>query len=234
MKSGENQNKKSTRMLKVKLKTSKGRKISSTRWLERQLNDPFVQLAKKEGYRSRSAYKIIEIDDKFNFFLPGKKVIDLGCAPGGWSQVASNRTNSSGLKKHLAKGKVYGVDLLEIDPIDGVEFLNLDFSLNSSFEEIRMKIDGKMDVVMSDMAAPSSGHKKTDHLKIMYLCEIAAEFSFNILEKGGIFIAKVLTGGAESELQNKLKSNFSKVKYIKPNSSRSDSSEKFLIALNYK
>ena len=234
MKSGVNQNKKSTRMLKVKLKTSKGRKLSSTRWLERQLNDPFVQLAKKEGFRSRSAYKIMEIDDKFNFLLPGKKVIDLGCAPGGWSQVASNRTNSNGLKKNLSKGKVYGIDLLGIDPIDGVEFIQLDFSLNSSLEEIKMKIDGKMDVVMSDMASPSSGHKKTDHLKIMYLCEIAAEFSFNILEKGGVFIAKVLTGGAENELQNKLKKNFSKVKYIKPNSSRSDSSEKFLVAFDYR
>ena len=196
--------------------------------------DHYFRKAKLQGYRSRSAYKIMEIDDKFNFLLPGKKVIDLGCAPGGWSQVASNRTNSNGLKKNLSKGKVYGIDLLGIDPIDGVEFIQLDFSLNSSLEEIKMKIDGKMDVVMSDMASPSSGHKKTDHLKIMYLCEIAAEFSFNILEKGGVFIAKVLTGGAENELQNKLKKNFSKVKYIKPNSSRSDSSEKFLVAFDYR
>ena len=230
----ESKSKKSTRMLKVKLKTSKGRKISSTKWLERQLNDPYVILAKKEGYRSRSAYKMLEIDNKFNFLIPGKKVVDLGCAPGGWSQVASERTNSNGLKIKQKVGKVYGIDLMQIDPIKGVNFLNIDFTLNSSFEEISNFINSKVDVVMSDMASPSSGHKKTDHLKIMYLCEIAAEFSFNMLNKGGHFIAKVLTGGAESGLQNKLKKNFSKVKYIKPESSRSDSSEKFLIAYDFK
>ena len=229
----DSQSKKSTRILKVKLKTSRGRKLSSTKWLERQLNDPYVILAKKEGYRSRSAYKILEIDNKFNFLKPGKKVIDLGCAPGGWSQVASERTNSNGLKNKQKVGKVFGVDLTQIEPIKGVDFLNLDFSLNSSSKKIKKIINCKVDVVMSDMAAPSSGHKKTDHLKIMYLCEIAAEFSFSILNKGGFFIAKVLTGGAESSLQNQLKKNFFKVKYIKPDSSRSDSSEKFLIAYGF-
>ena len=165
----DSQSKKSTRILKVKLKTSRGRKLSSTKWLERQLNDPYVILAKKEGYRSRSAYKILEIDNKFNFLKPGKKVIDLGCAPGGWSQVASERTNSNGLKNKQKVGKVFGVDLTQIEPIKGVDFLNLDFSLNSSSKKIKKIINCKVDVVMSDMAAPSSGHKKTDHLKIMYL-----------------------------------------------------------------
>jgi len=222
------------RKLKVRLKTAKGRKISSSRWLERQLNDPFVQQAKIEGYRSRSAFKIIELDEKFQFLTAGARVLDLGCAPGGWSQIAAQKTNATGLKKNKKQGFVLGIDLKEVEPIDGVQVEKLDFQENDAEKKVKEWIGQKVDVVMSDMAPSSSGHKKTDHLRIVNLCELAAYFAFDVLETGGTFIAKVLAGGAESELQKVLKTNFSNVSNVKPVSSRSDSTEKFVVAKGFR
>ena len=222
------------RKLKVRLKSAKGRKISSTRWLERQLNDPFVLQAKIEGYRSRSAFKILELNNKFEFLSPGVRVLDLGCAPGGWSQIAAEKTNSAFFKKNKKQGFVLGVDLKHVEPIEGVQFEILDFLDNDAPEKVKGLIGQRLDVVMSDMAPSSSGHKKTDHLRIVNLCEEAANFAFEVLEKGGTFIAKVLAGGAESSLQKALKKNFSTVANVKPMSSRSDSSEKFVVAKGFR
>ena len=222
------------RKLKVRLKTAKGRKISSTRWLERQLNDPFVQQAKLEGYRSRSAFKILELDKKFHFLNAGVRVLDLGCAPGGWCQIAAQKTNSTGDKKNKKQGFVLGVDLKKVEPIDGVQSEILDFRDDDAEKKIRAWMGQKVNVVMSDMAPSSSGHKKTDHLRIVHLCELAAYFAFEVLETNGAFIAKVLAGGAESELQKVLKNNFSTVANVKPVSSRSDSSEKFVVAKGFR
>ena len=222
------------RKLKVRLKSAKGRKISSTRWLERQLNDPFVLQAKIEGYRSRSAFKILELNNKFEFLSPGVRVLDLGCAPGGWSQIAAEKTNSAFFKKNKKQGFVLGVDLKHVEPIEGVQFEILDFLDNDAPEKVKGLIGQRLDVVMSDMAPSSSGHKKTDHLRIVNLCEEAAYFAFEVLEPGGTFIAKVLAGGAESGLQKVLKKNFATVANIKPISSRSDSSEKFVVANGFR
>ena len=222
------------RNLKVRLKTAKGRKISSTRWLERQLNDPFVRQAKIKGYRSRSAFKILELNEKFEFLVPGARVLDLGCAPGGWSQVAAEKTNSALTKKNKKQGFVLSIDLKFVEPIEGVQLDILDFLEDDAPQKVKHWMGQKIDVVMSDMAPSSSGHKKTDHLRIINLCEQAAYFAFEVLEKGGTFVAKVLAGGAESELQKVLKNNFSKVSNVKPISSRSDSSEKFVVAKGFR
>ena len=222
------------RNLKVRLKSAKGRKISSTRWLERQLNDPFVQQARIEGYRSRSAFKILELNKKFDFFGPGVRVLDLGCAPGGWSQIAAEKTNSAFIKKNKKQGFVLGVDLKYVEPIEGVHLEELNFLENGAPEKVKGLIGQKLNVVMSDMAPSSSGHKKTDHLRIVNLCEEAAKFAFDVLDTGGTFIAKVLAGGAESSLQKVLKKNFLTVANVKPSSSRSDSSEKFVVAKGFR
>ena len=222
------------RNLKVRLKTAKGRKISSTRWLERQLNDPFVQQARVEGYRSRSAFKIIELNEKFNFLISGARVLDLGCAPGGWSQIAAEKTNSAMRKKNKKKGFVLGIDLKYVEPIEGAQLEILDFLSDEAAEKVKNWMGQKVNVVMSDMAPSASGHKKTDHLRIVNLCEEAAYFSFDVLEAGGTFIAKVLAGGAESSLQKVLKNNFATVSNVKPVSSRSDSSEKFVVAKGFR
>ena len=222
------------RNLKIRLKTAKGRKISSTRWLERQLNDPFVQQAKLKGFRSRSAFKILELNEKFCFLDPGVRVLDLGCAPGGWSQIAGEKTNAAGLKKNKKQGFVLGIDIKNVEPIDGVQLEMLDFLENDASEKVKGWIGQKVNVVMSDMAPSSSGHKKTDHLRIVNLCEEAAFFAFEVLEDGGTFIAKVLAGGAESGLQKVLKNNFKTVANVKPFSSRSDSSEKFVVAKGFR
>ena len=222
------------RDLKVRLKTAKGRKISSTRWLERQLNDPFVKQAKIEGYRSRSAFKILELNKKFGFLVPGARVLDLGCAPGGWSQIASKKTNSAFTKKNKKRGFVLGVDFNYVAPIEGVQLATLDFLKDGATQRVKELIGQKVNVVMSDMAPPSSGHKKTDHLRIINLCEEAAYFAFEVLESGGTFVAKVLAGGAESGLQKILKKNFTIVSNVKPMSSRSDSSEKFVVAKGFR
>ncbi|MGI9395716.1 MAG: RlmE family RNA methyltransferase, partial [Boseongicola sp.] len=199
------------RDLRVKVKSARGRKLSSTRWLERQLNDPYVQRAKTEGYRGRAAFKILELDDKYRFLLPGARVVDLGCAPGGWSQVAVVRVNAMGDKSGKSVGRVLGIDLQAVDPIPGAEIHQLDFLDEGADDKVKTWLGGNADVVMSDMAAASSGHKQTDHLRIVALCEAAAEFAFDVLDPGGTFVAKVLAGGAESELQSLLKRHFDKV-----------------------
>ncbi|EBA17927.1 ribosomal RNA large subunit methyltransferase J [Roseobacter sp. SK209-2-6] len=231
---GKNTSGRGQRDLKVKVKTARGRKLSSTRWLQRQLNDPYVRRAQAEGYRGRAAYKIMELDDKFRFLVPGARVVDLGCAPGGWSQVAVKRINALGERSGKAIGTILGVDLQEIEPLAGAEFHQLDFMDEGADEQVKTWLGGNADVVMSDMAAASSGHKQTDHLRIMSLCETAAYFSFDVLEEGGTFVAKVLAGGAEGELQKLLKQKFTKVANVKPPASRSDSSEKFVVAMGFR
>ena len=231
---GKNTSGRGQRDLKVKVKTAKGRKLSSTRWLERQLNDPYVARARREGFRGRAAFKILELDDKFRFLVPGARVVDLGCAPGGWLQVAVDRVNALGAKSGKRKGTVLGVDLQEVEPLAGTELHVLDFMADGADEQVKIWLGGQADVVMSDMAAASSGHKQTDHLRIMALCEHAAWFAFDVLAPGGTFVAKVLAGGAEGELQALLKQRFTKVHNVKPPASRSDSSEKYVIALGFR
>lgn len=222
------------RDLTVKVKTARGRRNSSTRWLQRQLNDPYVQRAKAEGFRGRAAYKIMELDDKFRFLVNGARVVDLGCAPGGWAQVAVPRINALGEKSGKRVGTFLGIDLQEVEPLAGAEFHQLDFMEDDADLKVKEWLGGRADVVMSDMAAASSGHKQTDHLRIISLCEAAAYFAFDVLDEGGTFVAKVLAGGAEGELQKLLKSKFTKVMNVKPPSSRSDSSEKFVVAMGFK
>ena len=222
------------RDLKVRVKTARGRKLSSTRWLERQLNDPYVRRAKDEGFRGRAAFKILELDEKYRFLVPGARVVDLGCAPGGWCQVAVQRVNALGERSGKAVGRVLGVDLQEVEPIAGAEIHQLDFLEDGADDKVRDWLGGKADVVMSDMAAASSGHKQTDHIRIIALCEAAAYFAFDVLEKGGTFVAKVLAGGAEGELQAILKRKFAKVANVKPPASRADSSEKFVVATGFR
>jgi len=222
------------RALRVKVKSARGRKLSSTLWLERQLNDPYVKLAKAEGMRGRAAFKIRDLDDKYRFLVPGARVVDLGCAPGGWCQIAANRVNVLGEKKGKAVGFVLGVDLQEVEPVPGAEIHVLDFLDEGADDQVKAWLNGKADVVMSDMAAASSGHKQTDHLRIISLCEAAAYFAFDVLDEGGTFVAKVLAGGAEGELQKLLKTRFTKVANVKPPASRADSSEKFVVATGFK
>lgn len=222
------------RDLRVRVKSARGRKLSSTRWLERQLNDPYVRQAKADGLRGRAAYKILELDDKYGFLKPGARVVDLGAAPGGWSQIAVKRVNALGEAKNQPKGSVLGVDLKPIDPIPGAELHVLDFLDEGADDTVKSLLGGDADVVMSDMAAASSGHKGTDHLRIIALCEAAAEFAFDVLSPGGTFVAKVLAGGAEGSLQALLKKRFDKVANVKPPASRADSSEKFVVALGFR
>ncbi len=222
------------RDLKVKVKTARGRKLSSTRWLQRQLNDPYVKRAQTEGFRGRAAYKILELDEKFRFLVPGARVVDLGCAPGGWCQVAVPRVNALGEKQGKAQGRVIGVDLQAVDPIAGAEIHQLDFLDEGADDKVKEWLGGNADVVMSDMAAASSGHKQTDHIRIMALCEAAAELAFDVLEPGGTFVAKVLAGGAEGEVLNTLKKRFETVSHVKPPASRKDSSEKFVVARGFR
>ena len=222
------------RDLKVKVKSARGRTVSQVKWLQRQLNDPYVKRAKAEGYRGRAAFKILELDEKFRFLVPGARVVDLGCAPGGWCQVAVKRVNALGERRDKAVGTILGVDLQEVEPIAGAEIHQLDFLSDDADLKVKEWLGGPAHVVMSDMAAPSSGHKQTDHLRIVALCEAAAYFAFDVLEPDGTFVAKVLAGGAEGELQKLLKQRFKKVMNIKPPSSRADSSEKFVVATGYR
>jgi len=222
------------RALKVRVKTAKGRKLSSTRWLQRQLNDPYVQRAKKDGYRGRAAYKILEIDDRLRFLVPGARVVDLGCAPGGWCQVAAHRINALGAKSGKARGTVLGVDLQEVEPIAGVDFMQLDFLDEDADEAVKARLGGQADVVLSDMAAAASGHRQTDHIKIIALAETAAHFAFDVLTPGGVFVAKVLQGGTEGTLLALLKRRFTKVQHIKPPASRKDSAEMFVVATGFR
>ena len=232
--SGKNNSGRGQRDLRVRVKTARGRKLSSTLWLERQLNDPYVQRAKAEGYRGRAAFKISEIDDKFRFLVPGARVVDLGCAPGGWCQIAARRVNALGEKQGKKVGSILGVDLQEIEPIAGCELHVLDFLEDDADQKVKEWLGGQADVVMSDMAASASGHKQTDHIRMMALCEAAAYFAFDVLSPGGTFVAKVLAGGAEADLQKVLKQNFTKVQHFKPGASRADSSEKFVVATGFR
>ena len=222
------------RHLFTRVKTAKGRKLSSKMWLERQLNDPYVKRANAENRRSRAAYKLSELDDKFKFLSPGKRVVDLGCAPGGWCQIASERVNSAGEYKRRAQGFVLGVDLQEVDPISGVELLQLDFMDEGADDVVKAALGGPADVVLSDMAASSTGHRQTDHLRIIDLCETAALFAKDVLVPGGIFAAKVLRGGADADLLAQLKRDYKTVKHFKPAASRSDSAEMYLYAEGFR
>jgi 23S rRNA (uridine2552-2'-O)-methyltransferase len=216
-----------SRALKVRVK-SKGRKLSSKLWLERQLNDPYVARAKREGFRSRAAYKLIEIDNKSRLLKKGARVIDLGAAPGGWSQVAAKRVGAP------QQGHVVAIDILPMDAIAGVEFAQLDFLEPGAPEKLTVLLGGPADVVLSDMAANATGHAKTDHLKIMGLVEAAADFAREVLAPGGTFLAKVLQGGTEAALLVGLKRDFASVKHVKPAASRSDSAELYLLATGYR
>ena len=227
---GKNTSGRGQRDLTVKVKTARGRTSSSTRWLQRQLNDPYV----KRAQIGRAAFKIMELDDKFRFLVPGARVLDLGCAPGGWCQVAVPRVNALGDKQGKAVGRIVGVDLQEVEPIMGCEIHQLDFMSDDADQQVKAWLGGKADVVMSDMAASSSGHKQTDHLRIIALCEAAAYLAFDVLEVGGTFVSKVLAGGAEGELQKLLKQRFEKVANVKPPASRADSSEKFVVATGFR
>ena len=192
--SGKNTSGRGQRDLTVRVKTAKGRKSSSTRWLQRQLNDPYVKRAQAEGYRGRAAYKIMELDDKFRFLVPGARVVDLGCAPGGWCQVAVPRVNALGEKKGKAIGTILGIDLQEVDPIPGCNIHVLDFMEDEADDKLKAWLGGQADVVMSDMAAASSGHKQTDHLRIIALCEAAAYLAFDVLDEGGTFVSQGIGG----------------------------------------
>lgn len=213
------------RALKVRVKSGKGRSLSSKLWLERQLNDPYVARAKREGFRSRAAFKLVEIDDKAHFLKKGARVIDLGAAPGGWSQVAVKRVG--------VHGRVVAVDVLSMDAIPGVEFLQIDFLDAAAPDALKRLLGGPADVVLSDMAANATGHARTDHLKIMALVEAAAEFAREVLAPGGSFLAKVLQGGTEATLLAELKRHFKSVKHVKPAASRTDSAELYLLATSF-
>ncbi len=217
-----------SRDLKVRVKTGKGRKLSSKLWLERQLNDPYVARAKREGMRSRAAYKLMEIDDKARFLKKGARVVDLGAAPGGWAQVAAKRVHAP------AQGRVVGIDLLDIDPLPGVEFTQLDFLDPSAPDKLKAMLGGPADIVLSDMAANATGHRRTDHIKIVALVEAAAEFAREVLAPGGVFLAKVIQGGTEGVLLADLKRDFATVKHVKPLASRADSAELYLLATGFR
>jgi 23S rRNA (uridine2552-2'-O)-methyltransferase len=217
------------RDLKVRVRTGKGRSLASKLWLERQLNDPYVARAKREGFRSRAAYKLMEIDDKARVLKPGARVVDLGAAPGGWSQVAAARVGAQG-----GRGRVVAIDLLDMPPLAGVDFLCLDFLDADAPEKLKTMAGGPVDVVLSDMAANATGHRKTDHLRIVALAEAAAMFAREVLKPGGAFLAKVLQGGTEGALLADLKRDFSAVKHVKPAASRSDSAELYVLATGFR
>ncbi|MBU6461560.1 MAG: RlmE family RNA methyltransferase [Bradyrhizobium sp.] len=218
-----------TGRLHVTVRTGGKRKLSSKLWLERQLNDPYVAQARRDGYRSRAAYKLIEIDDKHRFLKPGITVVDLGAAPGGWSQIAARRVGAVS-----GKGKVIAIDLLEMPEIPGVCFAQLDFLAEDAPAKLREMIGGRADVVLSDMAANTTGHRKTDQLRIIGLVESAAAFAADVLSPGGIFVAKVFQSGADAELLAQLKRDFAGVRHVKPASSRQDSSERYVLATGFR
>jgi 23S rRNA (uridine2552-2'-O)-methyltransferase len=217
-----------SRALKVRVKGGRTRKPSSRRWLERQLNDPYVARAKREGLRSRAAFKLSEIDDKARFLKKGARVIDLGAAPGGWSQVAAKRVGAP------REGRVVAIDVLPMEPIAGVDFIQLDFLDPSAPERLKVMLGGGADVVLSDMAANATGHARTDHLKIMALVEAAADFAREVLKPGGTFLAKVLQGGTEASLLAALRRDFAQIKHLKPPASRADSAELYLLATGFR
>jgi 23S rRNA (uridine2552-2'-O)-methyltransferase len=218
------------RQLRVNVKTSHKRSASSARWLDRQLNDPYVAASKRDGMRSRAAYKLIEIDARYHFLKSGQRVIDLGAAPGGWSQISADRVKSLD-----GKGQVIAIDYLGVDAIPGVDILELDFTDASAEPLLKSKLrDGKADIVLSDMAAPTVGHTNTDHLRIMALAEQAAAFAIDVLAPGGVFLCKVFQGGTERDLLAVLKKNFATVRHVKPPASRSDSAELYVLATGFR
>jgi 23S rRNA (uridine2552-2'-O)-methyltransferase len=208
-----------------RIRTAKGRKVSSTKWIERQLADPYVRKARAEGYRSRAAYKLIELDERFKFLAGARRVIDLGVAPGGWTQV---------VRKAAPQAIVVGIDFLEMDPIDGAIILHLDFMDESAPERLKEALGGPADLILSDMAANTVGHPQTDHLRTMALVEAALEFAGDVLRPGGAFVAKVLAGGADNNLVAQLKRRFTTVKHAKPPASRKGSSEWYVVAQGFK
>jgi 23S rRNA (uridine2552-2'-O)-methyltransferase len=214
---------------KVRVKSKNKRSHSSHQWLSRQLNDPYVRKAHAEGYRSRAAFKLVEIDDKHKILKRGARVVDLGAAPGGWSQVAAERI---GVEK--GQGKIVAIDLLDIEPINGVVFAQMDFNDDDAPQRLKEMLGGQADVVLSDMAANTIGHRQTDHLKIVALVEMAADFAREVLAPGGSFVAKVLQGGTEGELLTMLKRDFKVVKHIKPPASRKDSAELYVLATGFR
>jgi 23S rRNA (uridine2552-2'-O)-methyltransferase len=228
-----------TGRMHVTVKSGGKRKLSSKLWLERQLNDPYVAQAKRDGFRSRAAYKLIEIDDKYHFLKPGMSVVDLGAAPGGWSQIAARRVGAvdgKGIGKGIGKaiGKVAAIDLLEMPEVAGVTFAQLDFLDRDAPEKLLAMMGGRADVVMSDMAANTTGHRKTDQLRILGLVESAAAFACEVLNPGGAFLAKVFQSGADADLLTQLKRDFSSVRHVKPAASRQDSSERYLLAMGFR
>lgn len=212
--------------LTVRVKTSKYRDKSSNRWLERQLNDPYVAESKRLGYRSRAAFKLIQLDEKFHFLGKGKTIVDLGCAPGGWTQVA--------VECNKGTGQVVGIDILETEPIKGATLIQQDFTEPEAADKLKELLNGEADIVMSDMAANTTGHQQTDHLRTIGLVEIAYEFAKEVLAPNGIFIAKVFKGGAEGALLADVKKNFAKVSHAKPDASRQGSPEEYLVAIGFK
>jgi 23S rRNA (uridine2552-2'-O)-methyltransferase len=218
-----------TRVLRTKVKKKSGLKESSRRWLERHLNDPYVQRSKAEGYRSRSAYKLIEIDDRYRILKPGARVIDLGAAPGGWCQVAAERVRSS-----VDKPTVVGIDYLDMDSVPGATVLKMDFLDDAAPAKLIEALGGEPDVVLSDMAAPTTGHRRTDHIRTMHLAEVAADFAIAVLRPGGHFLAKTFQGGTEASLLDLLKRSFRSVHHVKPPASRDESVELYLLAKDFK
>ena len=227
--SGRSKGKSGARELFTKVRSAKGRKLSSTRWLQRQLNDPYVAEAKRMGYPSRAAFKLVELDEKFKFLKPGKRVVDLGAAPGGWTMVAVEKVITN--KK---RGKVVALDINEMDDVAGATVLQHDFLDNDAPDLLKKALDGPADIVISDMAAPATGHTSTDHIKIMALAETALDFACEVLAPDGIFIAKVLKGGTENELLAVMKQKFKTVRHAKPPASRSDSAEMYVVATGYR
>ncbi len=210
----------------VRVKSARGRKISSTRWLQRQLNDPYVAEAKRAGYRSRSAWKLCQLDDQLKFLKSGSRILDLGAAPGGWTQVVVERSGR--------RDAVIAVDILPMDPVDGAKILQLDMTEPEAVETILKEAGGKVDVVLSDMAAATTGHRQTDHIRTMALCEIAADVARDILVVGGVLIVKVFQGGAEGQLLSDLKKSFDKIRHVKPAASRKESPETYLVAEGFR
>lgn len=217
-----------SRQTTVKLKTARGRTPSSQRWLQRQLNDPYVAESKRLGYRSRAAFKLIEIDDRFKLLKKGQRVVDLGCAPGGWTQIAVQRVGAP------ERGQVVGLDILPLDPIPGAELLQADFTDADAPEKLKALLGGPVDVVLSDMAASSTGHRNTDHIRIVMLAELALDFAFEVLAPDGVFVAKVFLGGSERELLNPMRQAFRQVRHFKPPASRSESAETYVVATGYR
>jgi 23S rRNA (uridine2552-2'-O)-methyltransferase len=214
----------------VRVKTAKGRKLASTRWLQRQLNDPYVEEAKRQGYRSRAAFKLIEIDDRHRLLKTGGVVIDLGAAPGGWCQVAAAR-----VKAAQGNGKIIAADLTDIEPVPGVTFMQVDVTDADAGQTIRDALGGaRADVVLSDMAASSTGHRQTDHLRVVALAEAALDIAEDVLKPGGVYLAKVLQGGASGDLLTRLRQDFAKVAHVKPKASRQDSSEVYVLATGFR